>query len=113
MTSSRFNLGSTSVGPQEPFTSLFYGSMNGPGFKTMLIIQQTNNSNVFIGFYCCLLVKVQPLSLTWAGLHDTENLWALFQGPIVEFRLSYPIFYLRTSKFSPQQFYKNDICILD
>ena len=52
---------------------------------------------------CCLLVKVQHLSLAWAGLHDTESLWALFQEPIVEFRLGYPIFYLGTSKFSPQQ----------
>ena len=27
---------------------------------------------------------------------------ALFQGPIIEFRLGYSIFYLGTSKFSPQ-----------
>ena len=26
-------------------------------------------------------------------LHYTDSLWALFQGPIVEFRLGYPIFY--------------------
>ena len=58
---------------------------------------------MFIGLYCCLLVKVHPLSLAWVGLHDTESLWALFQGPIVKFRLGYPIFYLGTSKFSPQQ----------
>ena len=58
---------------------------------------------MFIGlYYCCLLVMVQPLSLAWADLHYTNNLWDLFQGPIIEFRLGYPIFYLRTSKFSPQ-----------
>ena len=36
MTSSRFNPGSTSVQPQKPRTSPFYGSMNGPGLKTLL-----------------------------------------------------------------------------
>ena len=58
---------------------------------------------MFIGLYCCLLVRVQPLSLAWAGLHDTKSLWALFQKPIVEFWLGYSILYLGTSKFSPQQ----------
>ena len=57
---------------------------------------------MFIGLYCCLLVRVQPLSLAWADLHHTNSLWALFQRPIIEFRLDYPIFYLGTSKFSPQ-----------
>ena len=42
--------------------------------------------------------------LAWADLHDTESLWALFQGPIVEFRLGYPIFYLRASKFYPRHY---------
>ena len=57
---------------------------------------------MFIGFYCCLLVMVQPLSLAWADLHHTDSLWALFQGPIVEFRLGYSIFYLGTSEiFTP------------
>ena len=36
MTSSRFDPGSTSVRPQKPWTSPFYGSMNGPGLKTLL-----------------------------------------------------------------------------
>ena len=58
---------------------------------------------MFIVLCCCLLVRVQPLSLAWAGLHDTESLWALFQEPIVEFRLGYCICYLGTSTFSPQQ----------
>ena len=57
---------------------------------------------MFIVLCFCLLVRVQALSLAWAGLHDTESLWALFQEPIVEFWLGYPIFYLGTSKFSPQ-----------
>ena len=35
MTSSRFDPSSTSVRPQKPWTSLFYGSMNGPGLKTL------------------------------------------------------------------------------
>ena len=35
MTSSRFDPGSTSVRPQKPWTSPFYGSMNGPGLKTL------------------------------------------------------------------------------
>ena len=35
MTSSRFDPGSTSVRPQNPWTSPFYGSINGPGLKTM------------------------------------------------------------------------------
>ena len=58
---------------------------------------------MFIVHYFCFLDRVQPLSLAWANLHNTESLWALFQEPIVEFRLGYPIFYLGTSKFSPQQ----------
>ena len=37
MTSSRFDPGSTSVRPQKPWTSPFYGSMNGPGLKTLCI----------------------------------------------------------------------------
>ena len=36
MTSSRFDPGSTSVRPQKPWTSPFYGSMNGPGLKTLV-----------------------------------------------------------------------------
>ena len=56
---------------------------------------------MLIGLYCCLLVRVQLLSLIWADLHHTDSLWALFQGSIVEFRLGYPIFYLGTSKISP------------
>ena len=35
MTSSRFDPGSTSIRPQKPWTSPFYGSMNGPGMKTL------------------------------------------------------------------------------
>ena len=35
ITSSRFNPCSTSVRPQNPWTSPFYGSMNGPGLKTL------------------------------------------------------------------------------
>ena len=58
---------------------------------------------MFIGLYCCLLVREQPLSLAWADLHHTDSLWVLFQWPIVKFRLGYPIFYLGTSKFSAQQ----------
>ena len=49
--------------------------------------------------YCCLLVIVQPPSLAWADLHNDESLWALFQRPIVEFRLGYLIFSLGTLKF--------------
>ena len=37
MTSSRFDPGWTSIRPQKPWTSLIYGSMNGPGLKTLLI----------------------------------------------------------------------------
>ena len=35
MMSSRFDLDSISVWPQKPWSSLFYGSMNGPGLKTL------------------------------------------------------------------------------
>ena len=38
MTSSRFDPGSTSVRPQKPWTSSFYGSMNGPDLKTLATI---------------------------------------------------------------------------
>ena len=56
---------------------------------------------MFIGQYCCLLIRVQPLSLAWADLHHIDSLWVLFQGPIVEFQLDYPIFYLGTSEIFP------------
>ena len=53
---------------------------------------------MFIGLYCCLLVRVQPLSLAWVDLYHTDSLWALFRGLIVEFQVGYPIFYLGTSE---------------
>ena len=56
---------------------------------------------MFIRLYCCLPVRVQPLSLAWVDLHHTDSLWALFQGPIVEFQLDYPIFYLGTLEIFP------------
>ena len=37
MTSSQFNPGSTSVRPQKLWTSPFYGSMNGPDLKTLVL----------------------------------------------------------------------------
>ena len=57
---------------------------------------------MFIMLYCCLLVRVQSLSLAWADFHHTDSFWALFQRPIIEFQLGYPIFYLGSSKFSSQ-----------
>ena len=42
MTSLRFDFGSTSVQPQKPLTSPFYGSLNDPGFKTMILICLTH-----------------------------------------------------------------------
>ena len=44
MTSSRFDPGSTSVRPQKPWTSSFYGSMNGPGLKTLPIMVAVSKS---------------------------------------------------------------------
>ena len=61
---------------------------------------------MFIGLYCCLLVRMQPLSLAWADLHHTDSLWTLFQGPIVEFWLDYLIFYLGTSEIFPSTTFK-------
>ena len=61
---------------------------------------------MFIGLYCCLLARVQPLSLAWADLHHTDSLWTLFQGPIVEFWLDYLIFYLGTSEIFPSTTFK-------
>ena len=40
MTSSRFDLDLTSVQPQKPWTSPFYGSLNGSGFKTLIKTSQ-------------------------------------------------------------------------
>ena len=59
---------------------------------------------MFIVFYCYLLVRVQPLSLVWVDSHHTKSIWALFQGPIIEFWLGYPIFYY--IKILPQQLEK-------
>ena len=67
---------------------------------------------MFIGLYCCLFVMMQSLSLAWADLHHTDSLWALFQGPIVEFQLGYPIFYLGTNFFFPQQYFVQEETIL-
>ena len=78
-------------------TNLNYDDVRG------LIIQQTSNSNMFIVLYYCLLIRVQPLSLAWADLHNTESFWALFQGLIVKFQLGYTIFYLGLLNFSTQQ----------
>ena len=47
MMSSRFKLDSISVGLQKSWTSSFYGSMNGPGLRTLLLssleIYESNN----------------------------------------------------------------------
>ena len=51
----------------------------------------------------CLFCFSALFFFFWSALHNTESLWALFQGLIVEFQLGYPIFYLGTSKFSLQQ----------
>ena len=61
--------------------------------------------------YCCLLVRVQPLSLAWVDLHYTDSHWASFQGPIIEFRLGYPIFYLGTSEIFPPTGCKSSLSI--
>ena len=47
MTSSRFDPGSTSVRPQNPWTSPFYGSINGPGLKTMTSITPAGTFSPF------------------------------------------------------------------
>ena len=52
ITSSQFDPGSTSVRPQNPWTSPFYGSMNGPGLKTLfsvwiLIMKEYNKFLLF------------------------------------------------------------------
>ena len=41
MTLSQFDPGSTLIRPQKPQTSLFYGSMNGPGLKILYEIRET------------------------------------------------------------------------
>ena len=41
MTSSRFDLGSTPIRPQNPWTSPFYSSMNGSGLKTLMKTENT------------------------------------------------------------------------
>ena len=58
---------------------------------------------MFIMLYCCLLVRVQPLSLAWADLHHTNSLWALFQGPSLSFGLATLYSIWGHQKFSPKQ----------
>ena len=79
ITSSRFDPGSTSARPQNPWTSPFYGSMNGPGLKTlvertkMLLVDQTliglasglvsamfHQNTIFLPFYINLRVGRWP-----------------------------------------------------
>ena len=57
MMSSRFDPGSTSVQPQKPWTSLFYGSLNGPGFKTLLVSIKRNFVEK-VAFYICEGMRV-------------------------------------------------------
>ena len=46
MTSSRFDPGSTSIRPQKPWISPFYGSMNGSGLKTLIVVTPDLTSEV-------------------------------------------------------------------
>ena len=73
MTSSRFDPGSTSVRPQKPWTSPFYGSMNGPGLKTLVIRWVRLKSDINYSFwhskiYCKLLKngRVIIFSYKWS-----------------------------------------------
>ena len=52
ITLSRFDPGSTSVRPQNPWTSPFYGSMNGPGLKTLIM-----NTRPELGPYIYIILK--------------------------------------------------------
>ena len=63
MTSLRFDPGSTSIRPQKPWTSPFYGSMNDPGLKTLFSSTATNALMVFWSFldFMCILVILKGL----------------------------------------------------
>ena len=54
MTSSQFDPSSTSIWPQKPWTSPFYGSMNGPSLKTLVkqreIIPHVSHTIIYIGW---------------------------------------------------------------
>ena len=81
MMSSRFDPGSTSVRPQNPWTSPFYDSMNGPDLKTLPRISAFY-SHAFT--YCCwCLVYLLALHLhsycwTWSSFHSFFSFFLFF-----------------------------------
>ena len=69
MTSSRFDPGSTSVRPQKPWTSPFYGSMNGPGLKTLLLGRRVRTGLIATHLRpACAQAKALLLKL-WSHAH--------------------------------------------
>ena len=68
MTSSRFDPGSTSVQPQKPWTSPFYGSLNGPGFKTLVDICCLSGT---IPTQLCQLILINLMDLSCNFLSGT------------------------------------------
>ena len=84
MTSSRFDPGSTSVRPQNPWTSPFYGSMNGPGLKTLM----TTSCHVISLRQCPTSAHVirWPLILNidrWLGIDFLPKSQKFSIGPIL------------------------------
>ena len=70
MTSSRFDPGSTSVRPQKPWTSPFYGSMNGPGLKTLIQHLKSLKNLQFYEMPTELVLSMQP--------EEGPEFWKLF-----------------------------------
>ena len=76
MTSSRFDLGPTSIRLQKPWTSSFYGSKNGPSLKTLV-----RNCPSFESFS-----KKKPGCLGWGNalslpsITTTEDMLGLSSG---------------------------------
>ena len=58
---------------------------------------------MFIGLYCCLLVRVQPLSLAWWTYTTSIAFGLYFKGSSLSFGLATPYFIWEHQKFSPQQ----------
>ena len=75
MTSSQFDPGSTSVRPQKPWISPFYGLMNGPGLKTLYSTRNFAARQHKVLFFCFKGkdIKTWNICLTWQCKYSRIN----------------------------------------
>ena len=80
ITSSRFNPGSTLVRPQKPLTSLFYGSLNGLCFKTLvvgtivfhylLLVERKSRHTLYLTTFVKLIYLISHRPMLCVGIYN-------------------------------------------